>query len=114
MFKVKVEKDIHPSEYVERIEKNINKRALNINEGAINPIAIANAIRQSTSELMTICGYGTDEINKYPAVRLMVMQLAHLCNIEELMKDMKKYNEIVTLVEEKLSEREEEVNERNN
>jgi hypothetical protein len=59
--------------------------ALAIQEGACNPIAIANSIVAAIKEIREAPGHtGTAQITGDPAVRLMVHQLAFICNVSSL------------------------------
>jgi hypothetical protein len=51
-----------------------HRDAIAIDDGAVNPIAIVNALKSVTDEL----GHGS---LKDPAFKLMVYQLGHLCGV---------------------------------
>lgn len=53
--------------------------ALSVSEGACNPIAITGVIHKYMLEMMD---KGMTTIRQDPAIRLMVHQLAYLCNVD--------------------------------
>lgn len=58
--------------------------ALEIQEGACNPIAIANAIVRGIAEIRAEPNSGTVSITGDAAIRLMVHQLAYICNVPQI------------------------------
>lgn len=54
--------------------------AVAIDDGACNPIAITNALKQGIDDIRKETP-GTDSILQDPAIRLMVHQLAHLTGV---------------------------------
>lgn len=60
-----------------------HNNALYIQMGAVNPSAVAASIVAACAEIREEPDYrGTDHIKQDPAVRLMVHQLAFLCNVD--------------------------------
>jgi hypothetical protein len=70
--------------------------ALAVVEGACNPSGICYAIIGACSEIRSQPDYsGTDQIRSDPAIRLMVYQLAYLCNTAEFDQSLTAYGEAV-------------------
>lgn len=71
-----------------------HKDALDIQIGAVNPLAISNvfadACRSAYEE-----GGGTDAVWNDPAIRLMVHQLYHLTNVREINHSLICYQELI-------------------
>lgn len=59
-----------------------HKDALAIQQGACNPIAITNTLKEHIAEFQNEPGYtGFDQMREDPALRLIVHQLAHLFRV---------------------------------
>ena len=71
-----------------------NKDALNIIEGACNPVAVVNVIAKHSSEMLH-AGEGMSAIEEDPALRLMVYQLAHLYGVLGDFEDFSKCMEAI-------------------
>lgn len=54
-----------------------------VNPGACNPSGVAHAIIRACQEIRALPNTGTTTIREDPAIRLMVYQLAFLCNVCE-------------------------------
>jgi hypothetical protein len=67
--------------------------ALIVQDGACNPIAIVSAIERAIKEVGGT-SVGTAELTGDPAVRLLVHQLAFICNIAAL-DDLGEYSKAV-------------------
>lgn len=62
-----------------------NTNAIAINQGAVNPSAIALAIADACREMRADPDHtGTAQLTSDPAIRLMVYQLAYICGVTEL------------------------------
>lgn len=69
-----------------------HKDALAIQDGACNPSGIALAIVAACKEIRDEPGHtGTAQITSDPAVRLMVYQLAYICNITQFVDSFDAY-----------------------
>ncbi len=55
--------------------------ALLIQQGACNPSAVARSIVNACKEMREDNTVGTDQLTSDPAIRLMVHQLAFLCDV---------------------------------
>ncbi len=63
------------------------------NPGACNPSGIAHSIVKACQEIRdNPLHQGTCEIRNDPAIRLMVHQLAYLCNVAEFDQEMTAYS----------------------
>ena len=65
--------------------------AIAIQAGACNPSGIALAIVRACQEMRETPGTGTDMLTNDPAIRLMVHQLAYLCNVTEIDRHLPLY-----------------------
>jgi hypothetical protein len=64
-----------------------------VNPGACNPSGIAHSIIDACREIREEPNHsGTDQIRNDPAIRLMVYQLAFLCNIAAFDHDLMAYD----------------------
>jgi hypothetical protein len=71
-----------------------HKDALLIQAGACNPSGIAHSIIEACREIREEpAAAGTDQIRNDPAIRLMVHQLAYLCNARGV-DDLDTYGEL--------------------
>lgn len=73
--------------------------ALAIQQGACNPSGIAHSIVAACSEMRALPNYGTREICADPALRLMVHQLAFLCNVAEIDGTLDVYGQLTRACE---------------
>jgi hypothetical protein len=71
-----------------------------INPGACNPSGVAHAIIRACQDIRAQPNTGTTTIREDPAVRLMVYQLAFLCNAGEFDHDLGAYDKALKLCEE--------------
>lgn len=70
--------------------------ALAIIEGACNPSGICHSIIDAQAEIYAADG-GTNQVYQDPAVRLMVQQLAYLCEIHAMDRDLAEYGRCIDL-----------------
>lgn len=71
-------------------KRNRFDHALYIQMGACNPSGIAHAIVEACAE----CRNEGDDVRTDPAIRLMVHQLAYLCNVSEIDDTLMTYSEL--------------------
>ena len=76
------------------------QNALMIQEGACNPSGIANALKEACRECIA---EGVSQ-REDPAVRLIVHQLAFLCNVYEIDHTLNEYAKLRTRCEARVSE----------
>jgi hypothetical protein len=72
-----------------------------IQQGACNPIAIVNSLKNAIDECRAV-NMGTDQINGDPAVAAMVHQLAHLTGTQYF--DQTQYERMMLLVNDAANE----------
>lgn len=73
-----------------------HRDALAISLGAVNPSGIAYSIIEACKEMRDNPNHGgTVEIMGDPAVRLMVHQLAYLCNVRQIDHELGVYTQLV-------------------
>lgn len=83
--------------------RNRHQNAVEIQQGACNVVAIANALLTAARDARE----GGIAPESDPAVQLIVHQLAFLCNTAKIDEDITVYNELLTYCEERVPRREE-------
>ena len=78
--------------------RNSDARAIQL--GAVNPSGICHSILNACTEVRDDGG-GTDQLRSDPAIRLMVHQLAFLCNVREIEDGLNVYGELVDAIQER-------------
>lgn len=82
--------------------------AIAIQLGACNPSGIAHSIVAACAEMRAAPNHnGTLEIRNDPAIRLMVHQLAYLCNVREIDDSLTCYGELTGACNEAIKVKEE-------
>ena len=77
---------------VKAMRRNVD--ALAIQEGACNPSGLCHAIINACQEIRESANPGTMALRDDPAIRLMVHQLAYLCNVREIDDEMDVYHKL--------------------
>jgi len=76
------------------MSNNRFRDALAIQEGACNPSGIAHSIIEACAEIRSAgANWSTRDMYRDPAIRLMVHQLAALCNVRELDDSLDAYGQ---------------------